>query len=428
MTVLEKVLQRIDKEMPASVERLFALLRIESISTDPAYARSCREAAEWLVRDLGDIGFDASLRATPGHPIVVAHDRGGPERPHVLFYGHYDVQPVDPLDLWSAPPFEPRLVIMPDGSKQIRARGSADDKGQLMTFVEAARAWKAEGGLPVKVSILLEGEEECGSTNLAPFLADNAAELRSEVALVCDTGMWRRDWPAITIMLRGLVGEEVIVTAADRDLHSGMFGGAARNPIHVLAAVLAALHDETGRVTRPRLLRWRRRAAARSSRSNGSISASTTGSSSARSGCRYPAGEAGRSALEQIWARPTCEVNGIIGGYTGAGFKTVIPSKASAKVSFRLVGDQQPKAIADAFRDFVRARIPADCKVEFISHNGSPAIRLPVDGPWVASARAALKDEWGREPALVGGGGSIPVVGDFGKHSRDGFVDGRLRQ
>jgi acetylornithine deacetylase/succinyl-diaminopimelate desuccinylase-like protein len=314
--------------------------------------------------------------------------------------------------LWTSPPFEPRLVTMQDGTKQIVARGAGDDKGQLMTFVEAARAWKAEGGLPVNVTILFEGEEESGSTNLAPFLAENAAELRAEIALICDTGMWRRDWPAINTMLRGLVGEEVIVNAADRDLHSGMFGGAARNPIHVLAAVLAALHDESGRVTVPNFYegvdelppaikdQWQHL---------GFDEKAFLG----KVGLSLPAGEAGRSALEQIWARPTCEVNGIIGGYTGAGFKTVIPSKASAKVSFRLVGDQRPREIAAAFRDFVRARIPADCHVDFVSHGSSPAIRLPIDGPWLASAGRALAEEWGREPALIGAGGSIPVVGDF---------------
>ncbi len=248
--MLDAVLKSIDDNLGASLDRLFQLLRIESISTDPAYRDSCHRAADWLVGELSGIGFTASSRPTPGHPIVVGHHAG--EGPHALFYAHYDVQPVDPLDLWETSPFEPRIVTRPDGRKWIAARGAADDKGQLMTFLEAARAWKAvTGKLPARVTMLLEGEEESGSVNLKPFLKANLAELKADVALICDTGMWSRDRPAITTSLRGLVAEEVTVSAASRDLHSGMYGGAARNPIHVLAAILAALHDDAGHVTIP---------------------------------------------------------------------------------------------------------------------------------------------------------------------------------
>jgi acetylornithine deacetylase/succinyl-diaminopimelate desuccinylase-like protein len=411
--MLDDVLKRIDTDFEASLDRLFALLRIDSISTDPAHRDACRKAGAWLVDELAGLGFDASLRETPGHPIVVAHDRTGRPGPHVLFYGHYDVQPVDPLSEWKSPPFEPRLVAGADGARQISARGAADDKGQLMTFVEAVRAWKATAGdLPLKVSVILEGEEESGSANLKPFLEANAKELSADLALVCDTGMWSADRAAITMALRGLVGEEVTIAAADRDLHSGLFGGAARNPIHVLAAILAALHDADGRVALPGFYdgvselppdikrQWQ---------GLGFDEAGFLGSV----GLSVPAGETGRSVLEQVWARPTCEVNGIEGGYTGAGFKTVIAAKASAKVSFRLVGRQDPVAIREAFRAFVRARLPADCKVEFRAHGGSPAISLPFDASYLAAARRALADEWGSDPALVGSGGSIPVVGDF---------------
>ena len=248
--MIDDVLKWIDANLPASLERLFALLRIDSISTDPAYAASCQKAADWLVEDLRGMGFAASSRPTPGHPIVVGHHEG--KGPHVLFYAHYDVQPVDPIGLWDSPPFEPRIVSQPDGRKWIAARGAGDDKGQMMTFVEAVRAWKAvTGGLPVRISMLLEGEEESGSENLKPFLRDNIAELKSDVALVCDTGMWDRKRAAITTSLRGLVAEEVTITAASRDLHSGMYGNAARNPIDVLASVLSALRDGDGRVTLP---------------------------------------------------------------------------------------------------------------------------------------------------------------------------------
>ncbi len=241
--MLSDVLDWIDANLPASLDRLFDLLRIESISTDPAYAASCHKAAEWLAADLIGLGFEASARPTPGHAIVVGHHAG--EGPHLLFYGHYDVQPVDPLDLWEAPPFAPKVVTR-DGVEVIAARGAADDKGQLMTFVEACRAWKAvTGKLPARITMLLEGEEELGSTNLAPFLSANADELKADLALVCDTDMWRRGHPAITVSLRGLVGEEVVVTCADRDLHSGMYGGAAAQP-----AACACRHP--GRPARPR--------------------------------------------------------------------------------------------------------------------------------------------------------------------------------
>ena len=409
--MLDAVLKSIDDNIGASLDRLFQFLRIDSISTDPAYRDSCRRAADWLVGELSGIGFTASSRATPGHPIVVGHHRGA--GPHALFYAHYDVQPVDPVGLWETPPFDPRIITQPDGRKWIAARGAADDKGQLMTFLEAARAWKAvTGGLPAHVTMLLEGEEESGSINLKPFLKANLGELKADVALICDTSMWSRDRGAITTSLRGLVAEEVTITAASRDLHSGMYGGAARNPIHVLASILAALHDDDGRVTLPGFYDGVAELPAEIRRQWAELDfdpAEFLGDV----GLSIPAGERGRSVLEQIWSRPTAEVNGVAGGYTKPGFKTVIPSEASAKVSFRLVGDQDPGAIARGFQEFVRARLPADCKVTFISHAGSRAQRLPLDGPWLPRVRRALADEWGQEPALMGAGGSIPVVGDF---------------
>lgn len=413
MGTLEEVLQEIDNGIDNSLDRLFDLLRIESISTDPVYKDRCRAAADWLATELSAMEFDASVRPTGGHPMVVGHDRSVAGRPHALFYGHYDVQPVDPLVEWNAPPFEPSLTTAADGTKQIRARGACDDKGQLMTFVEACRAWKAvAGSLPIRISILLEGEEESGSPNLEPFLAANADELRRDLALVCDTGMWDRGQPAITTMLRGLVGEEVVITAANRDLHSGGFGGAARNPLHVLADVVAALHDRDGRVTIPDFYEGVGELPA-DIKEQWAVLDFDDDEFLGDIGLSIPAGETGRSVLEQIWARPTCEVNGISGGYTGDGFKTVIPSKATAKVSFRLVGDQDPDRVRDRFRIFVRDRIPTDCSVEFRPHGASPALRLPFDGLYLQRARRALADEWGTEPAISGGGGSIPVVGAF---------------
>ena len=409
---LAATLAQIDRDLENSVERLFALLRIPSVSTDPAFKSQCRTAAEWLAGELRGLGFDASVRPTAGHPMVVAHSRGRASGPHVLFYGHYDVQPPDPLELWDSPPFEPGVVTGADGVRRIVGRGSADDKGQLMTFIEACRAFAATGGLPLPVTILLEGEEETGSPSLKPFLDAHRDELRADVALVCDTDMWDADTPAVTTMLRGLVLEEVIVRGAARDLHSGLFGGAAPNPIHTLARILADLHDGEGRVTIPGFYDG-----------VGELDPEIKAQWSALTfderrfladmGTLASAGERGRGVLEQIWARPTCDVNGIVGGYTGEGSKTVIPARASAKVSFRLVGDQDPARVQEAFRAFVRARLGPNDKAEFLSHGASPALRLPLSSPYLAKTRAALAAEWQRPAVLKGSGGSIPIVGAF---------------
>jgi acetylornithine deacetylase/succinyl-diaminopimelate desuccinylase-like protein len=411
---LQPVLDNIDDSLTASLKRLFELVRIPSISTDSAYAEKCREAAEWLVSELLSIGFDASVRDTPGHPMVVAHhDGGAPDAPHVLFYGHYDVQPVDPLNLWDTDPFEPGIRDAADGSKVITGRGTADDKGQLMTFVEACRAWKAvHGALPFRVSILFEGEEESGSPSLIPFLKANAEELKADFALVCDTGMWDAETPAISTGLRGLVGEEITIHAADRDLHSGYFGGAAANPVHILAKIIADIHDADGRVTIPGFYDGVEETPDDILRQWEGLGKSTE-SFLGEIGLSIPSGEKGRSVLELTWARPTAEVNGITGGYTGEGFKTVIAAEASAKISFRLVGKQDPDAIRENFRAFVKARVPADCSVTFHEHGGSPAIQLSYDSPLLNKAKDALSDEWPNPAVMIGMGGSIPVVGDF---------------
>ncbi len=414
MADITPVLERADANLPKSLERLFDLLRMKSISTDPAYKIECSKAAEWLARELQALGFDAAVRDTPGHPMVVGHHPGErPGAPHLLFYGHYDVQPVDPLELWEAPPFEPGLKEVEPGRKVITGRGTSDDKGQLMTFVEALRAYKeTKGALPCRITILFEGEEESGSPSLKPFLEANADELKADYALICDTGMWDRETPAISAGLRGLVGEEIIVRAADRDLHSGLYGGAAANPIHILADIVAGLHDETGRVTLDDFYEGVEETPAE-------VKAIWEELESAAEkllgevGLSIPSGENGRSVLELTWARPTAEVNGIVGGYTGDGFKTVIAAQASAKVSFRLVGHQDPVKIRESFRAYVRSRIPADCSVEFHPHGASPAIHLPYDSALLNTAKAALSEEWPKSAVVIGMGGSIPIVGDF---------------
>ncbi len=412
MADIAPVLDRIDADLDTALERLFELVRCQSISTDPAYAAECRKAAEMLAADLSGIGFDARVAPTPGHPMVVGHDLSA-DGPHVLFYGHYDVQPVDPLELWEADPFDPAVRTREDGTKYLSGRGTSDDKGQLMTFVEACRAWKAvHGSLPCKVTILLEGEEESGGKSLPPFMKEHADELKADIAMVCDTGMWDRETPAITTMLRGMMTDEVIIHAADRDLHSGFYGGAAANPIRVLAKVLAALHDDDGRVQipgfydgvpelDPAILKSWEGLGFTAEQFLGQIDLSV------------PAGETDRTALEQVWSRPTCEFNGIVGGYTGEGFKTVIPAKASAKISTRLVGTQDPHKIRASLRAFIEERLPADCRAEFIEHGSGSATVMPTDDPIFAKAQAVLTEEWGKDAAFIGCGGSIPVVADI---------------
>lgn len=416
MSDINKVLEYIDTNLETSIDRLSDLIAIPSVSTDPAFADDCLKAATWLSDALNDIGFDASVRPTTGHPMVVAHyipENAAKTAPHVLFYGHYDVQPADPLELWETPPFEATRKTGANGREHIVARGVHDDKGQLMTFVEACRALMAvDGGLPLPITVMFEGEEESGSPSLEKFLKDNADELTVDHVLVCDTNMWDENTPAITTRLRGLVYEEIIITGPKMDLHSGAFGGAARNPVRVLARVIADIHDDSGRIMVPDFYdgvkelpedlktQWEGLDFSGEEFLGGI-------------GLKNAAGEKERSVLEQIWSRPTCDVNGIISGYTGEGSKTVIPSQASAKISFRLVGKQDPDKIVAAFRSFVEARIPDDCTVEFLGHSNDPAIEMPTGNHFTPIAAKAMEEEFGKPTVLMGCGGSIPIVGSF---------------
>jgi acetylornithine deacetylase/succinyl-diaminopimelate desuccinylase-like protein len=407
---LEAVLARLDDTLPEALDRLLDLLRIPSISTDPAFKPDCARAADWLVADLKSLGFDATSRPTPGHPMVVGH--GGAGDKHLLFYGHYDVQPVDPLSLWARDPFDPEIQDTPKG-RIIRARGASDDKGQLMTFLEACRAWKAvHGTLPGRLTIFFEGEEESGSPSLIPFMQENADELRADIALICDTGLFEDSIPAIVTMLRGLLGEEMTIHAANKDLHSGSYGGAAANPIRILARVLANMHDETGRITIPGFYDGVTELpdAIRAQWQNLTFDhAKFLGDI----GLSLPAGEQDRTPLEMLWSRPTAEINGIWGGYNGDGFKTVLPAEAHAKVSFRLVGNQDPFEIRKNFRKWVEDQLPADCRVEWKGHGAGPAGVMAISDPAFEKARLALGEEWGKPAAYVGCGGSIPIAGYF---------------
>ena len=405
---LDATLARADQTLPQSLDRLDKLLRIPSISTDPAYRAECAQAADWLVNELESLGFKAEARATPGHPMVVARHEG-PGR-HILFYGHYDVQPVDPLALWDRDPFDPTIEDTPNG-KVIRGRGASDDKGQLMTFIEACRAWKdVHGTLPGNLTIFCEGEEESGSPSLIPFLKDNAAELSADLALICDTSMVSPGVPSIAGQLRGMLKEEFTLHGPRIDLHSGHYGGPALNPLREIAHLIASFHDDAGRVAVegfydgvhdvPAALKqqWE---------TCGFDEAEYLGSV----GMTVPHGEKGYSTLEQQWARPTLEINGLWGGYQGAGSKTVIPAEAHCKLTCRLVGDMDPADVRRKLRAHVEARLPTDARITWDSDlDGAPAAVMNTARPEFEEARKALSDEWQRDAVIVGMGGSIPIA------------------
>ena len=413
--VLERVLAKLDEGQGDALDRLFSFIAVESISTDPAYSEQCLDAAKLAAGYLEQAGFEAEVAPTTGHPMVLGkyRSKANEDGPHLLFYGHYDVQPVDPLSEWSRPPFAAEIIEDPLNGKVIHGRGSSDDKGQLLTFIEAARAWhEVTGDLPVNVTVLLEGEEECGSPSLDGFLEQRGQDVRADFALICDTLQWDKDTPAITSMLRGLAGVEINIEGPNRDLHSGMYGGPALNPIRALNKALAALYDDEGRVAVPGFYdniaepdpsmaaQWR------------SLDFDDKGFL-ADIGLTKPHGESSYHLLEQLWCRPTIEINGIWGGYIGPGQKTVIPSRANAKLSFRLVAGQQPEAILEAVQQFLRAQFDGDVKVSFSLPDGSPAVAFDLTKPHMDVARQALKDEFEREPVMLGCGGSIPIVEAF---------------
>ena len=408
---IDTVLRHANATLDQSVARLFSLLRIPSISAQEAHRADCAAAAEWTRATLTDLGFRTEIRPTPGHPVVVGHLDGPADYqgPHILFYGHYDVQPPDPLDLWTSPPFEPQLTDGPRG-KRIVARGAVDDKGQVVMFLEALRAWKdAGGGIPARLTVVIEGEEEVGSKNLEPFLIANKNDLRADIALISDTGMWDVDTPALTASLRGMLYAQITLKAAKRDLHSGLYGGSALNPINALTKILGDLHDANGRIQLPGFYD-KVRPVTNAQRAQWDALGFDEAAFLGDIGLSVPVGEKGYSALERLWARPTADINGIWGGYTGQGAKTVIAAEASAKLTFRLVSDQDPEEIMAGLRRFVDERLPAGATVEYQGGHGAPGVEVNTDSPWVRAALAALSEEYGKPAIVVGSGGSIPVV------------------
>ena len=405
MSDLDRYLAQHDRRIH---DELFDLLRIPSVSARSEHTADVRRAAEWMRDSLARIGFDASINETGGHPIVLGEWRKAPGAATVLVYGHYDVQPAEPLELWESPPFEPTIR---DG--RIYARGSVDDKGQLFLHVKALEAHLAvRGKLPVNVIVLAEGEEEVGSENLEKFIGDNAKRLAADAVVISDSSMFAPGQPSILSSLRGLAYLQIDVTGPTVDLHSGSYGGAVLNPATALARIIATFHDGDGRVAIPgfydAVRDWGNdaRAAIRKLPFDESGFQHETGAPAL-------AGEVGYSTLERIWTRPTCEVNGLLSGYTGEGAKTVLPSKAMVKVSCRLVPDQSPEEIGRLVEAHVQRVAPKGVTVTVEHLHGGRPWRAELEGPLFDAARRALAAAFGREPVIVGEGGSIPVVGDF---------------
>jgi acetylornithine deacetylase/succinyl-diaminopimelate desuccinylase-like protein len=405
---MSRVHDYIDRNLSRFRDELFEFLRIPSVSARSEHRADMRTAAAWLGEQMKDAGLDVSIEETAGHPIVLGEWRGaGPDAQTVLIYGHYDVQPPEPLELWTSPPFEPTLR---DG--RIYARGSVDDKGQLFLHVKAIEAhMKSTGQLPVNVIILAEGEEEIGSVHLMPFVEANAGRLRADAIVISDTTMFAPGMPTIGASLRGLAYFEIHVEGPATDLHSGSYGGAVVNPATALARIIASFHDENGHVAidgfyddvraEPEFL--------------DRIRSLPFDEEAFRKETGAPAlgGEAGYTTLERLWVRPTVEVNGLLSGYTGEGPKTVLPAKAMAKVSCRLVPDQNPSRIYEAFDAHVRRVAPEGVKVTVQELHGGEPWRARLGGPLYEAAARALETAFGRPPVFAGEGGSIPIVPAF---------------
>ncbi|MBY5377301.1 M20/M25/M40 family metallo-hydrolase [Rhizobium leguminosarum] len=409
----EDVLRDIDRNFDVAVDKLLKLIAIPSISAEPSGAAPIAEAAEWLKVELDAIGLPAKVVPTKGHPVVLARSAADPdpERTRLLFYGHYDVQPVGDRAQWKHEPFEPRIVEE-DGVHRFYGRGASDSKSQLWTVIEALRAWKSvDGDFPADIIVLLEGEEECGSPNLADFIEAYRQELECDVAFICDAEMWSPTQPAITTQLKGLLHERVTISAPNPDLHSGHYGAVAANPIRILSTILAGLHDDKGRVTiggfyhgvedlpEPVRRKW-----LELSKEPGLLGeVDLTGGM----------GEDGYTPLEAMWGRPTVDINGITGGNQGPGERSVLPGTATARLSFRLVAGQEPEVIRQRFRSHIEARLPKGCRVAFEGANGTSAVVLSQESQFLTASARGLEQEWGTPAVLRGTGGAIPLVEQF---------------
>ena len=396
------------------LEELKALLRIPSVSTLPEHKGDVRRAAEFVAAELRRIGMEnVELIETSGHPLVYADWLHAAGKPTCLAYGHYDVQPPDPLDEWTSPPFEPR-----EANGNIYARGAVDDKGQMWMHVKALESLMHAGGgkLPLNVRVIVEGEEEVGGEGIAEFVRQHGDRLRADFALVSDTEMFAPDLPTLCVGLRGMIYTEIEARGAKTDLHSGMYGGAAPNPFVALAQIIAKLKDEKGVVTIPNFYDKVQKPSADELAAWRSLPFDEAHYLATEVGSKELTGETGYSVLERTWARPTLDVHGMPGGFIGAGAKTVIPAKATAKVSIRLVPGMTPTAIFAAYRDFILHLAPLGVDVDVrLIHSGEPCL-IPVDNPYIQAATEALHEVWNLETVFIRSGGSIPIVGDFARH------------
>ena len=393
------------------LEEYYSFLRFPSVSTDAEFADKVRECAAWVSQKLEKIGLESKVVPTPGHPIVWARNKHRNGRPTVLIYGHYDVQPPDPLELWDSPPFEP---VLKDG--YVFARGATDNKGQIFSHILGLQETiEKNRDLPVNVDLVIEGEEEVGSQNLGKFLTDNRDALKCDVVLVSDTGMIARKTPTLSYGLRGVAALEVKVTGPKIDLHSGIFGGAVTNPATALARLLATLHDQNGHIAVPGfyddvvpLQDWERESWRKLPIDPDSEMLEETGAPSLF-------GEAGFSTLERIWGRPTAEINGMGSGYQGPGTKTVLPSQAMAKLTFRLVPNQNGDAIIDLVKKHFQKNMPTGVTLEMTSGHSGPWYLTDPHNKFGQAAQRALKKAFNKDAALIREGGSIPIVSDFRK-------------
>ena len=405
---LQQVLQFVDDHRQQFQDDLAELLRIPSVSADSEFRGDIRRAAQWLVEHLTEFGFTVELIETAGHPIVYAESAPVPGAPVALVYGHYDVQPPDPLDKWISPPFEPTVR---DGN--VYARGACDDKGQMLTHVKSLQAWsQVAEALPLQVKLVIEGEEEVGSEHLESFLSENSAKLACDCVVISDTSQFAPGVPAITYGLRGIAYYELHLTGPNRDLHSGVFGGGVTNPANVLAHMLDAIIDDEGRIQVPGFYddvvpiserereEWRELPFDQKS-------------FEAELDINGVTGEVGFSTLERRWARPTFDVNGLTSGYQGEGAKTVLPARASAKFSFRLVPDQDPHKITAGLKSLLEPLVPPGVQMELVDYHGAGGIAFPLESPYLEAAADAIETGFGTKPIFMKEGGSIPIVSSF---------------
>jgi acetylornithine deacetylase/succinyl-diaminopimelate desuccinylase-like protein len=409
LTTLEPVDRFLDQNGARFVDELKELLRIPSVSANPAHKPDMQKAAEFVAGQLTDAGLSSRIVPTAGHPIVYGEWLGADAgAPTALVYGHYDVQPPDPLEQWISPPFEPTLR---DGF--LYARGSSDDKGQMFTHIKAAEAWlKTAGRLPVNVKFVIEGEEEVGSKNLDEFLSKNRDLVKCDVAVVSDTAQYAPGVPAITYGLRGIMACEITLHGPNRDLHSGVFGGSVANPCNGLARLISRLHDDEGRI---QVSGFYDDVVALEPEERKAYAALPFDEAAYLKDLGVGAGfgEAGFSAVERRWARPTCDVNGMFGGYQGPGPKTIVPASATAKITCRLVPNQNPEKLLPALEKFVKSNCPPGLRLEFRAFHGCSGLVFDSESPFMQAARRAVAAAFGAEPVMIREGGSIPVVGTF---------------